>query len=1211
MTAQENEIPLIKRISKGRRLRRQRAQDEHQQQLQVEFDPAALKKSTSRGSSYVRSDSVNERYARVADASSARKYTLPLLEATEEGDYETVKHLLKLATDVNQKDEETGYTALHIACKNNSYDIAKFLLEEGADCNASDKTEQTPLHLAVKKDHHLCCQILLDNEKLEINAYNRTHDTALHQAAKEGRYTLCGMLLEHKNSKVNAKNKKGITPLHYAAQENQWEIIELLLAKNADWSCSDTHSYLALHYAAQKGFQDCCRVLINNVSASDKDKQLRTCLKDGRSPLMLAAKGGHHKCCEIMGFGNINATDKDKNTALHFAAQGGYDYTVTQLLEAGADPNAQNKKLSAPVLEAAGKKKFGCLKILAEKGANLRVFDKLRKNVMHYAAEKDAIDALTFLMSFQVLIELIDKKDTNNCSPLHLAIKKGADECALLLLEKGASPIEPCSGGLTPLHLAADKGSTSVCEVLLSKKEVQVSQENDSKVTPLHMAALHGSTDVCQMLIRRGARLTAVDAEGRTALHVASAEGHANVVKFLSKKGLSSKLRDDTGSCALHLAAAKGSIKCCEVLVSSAKVTCWDLDQNGNLPMDRAFKKKSKDGKLSQEDLDKHDEVFKFLLMNLCHKINPDRQLRIHEYMHKALEDRRIVVIEAIIDSCWWEAGISGENGHHCMNFRDLIKEYPTIALKLQNKCITCCKENGSKVTYDFRLFEDNYYIPSGTKTLAKSPFHPVTHEVLPRATLFIEDGLAWKQKHPLTLMITHQRHQLLHHPLVRMWLWRKWSSYIFIIFLIRLMIEIMLAVFLGCYMGVAVNWLHIQENCNLTSSDTYKQDFCAIADGISMRWSEGIKSPSINSTSMNNTGMNNASFDSTSVNDTEDLAVPSLFSDIENNTLLCIENYADTGATKTVLWIGLLVLTTVIILLELNFLFRLKKDFLQRDHFLQGIRILFVLILLIPHDGCEYKYLILKVINWQSGIIALLLTWLHLINALNELPVLSVFMPVTESFIKSFFKVIFYIIMIVFVFAFTFHLLLRDQSAFATVPQAMVKTIVWMLGDLGYDDTFLKEEEALYYPIMVNSIFVVFVTILGGFIANMVITQPANKLNNFRDKALFHRAASRTKLFLKLDICFPFFRKKRTVGSFVDNESKAINFFMKRIVMLDNKNELMPETEVSPLQLQLEENNKQFNAMQIQFQEQKEEIRELRHQINFLVKTLIEQKQS
>lgn len=66
--------------------------------------------------------------------------------------------------------------------------------------------------------------------------------------------------------------------------------------------------------------------------------------------------------------------------------------------------------------------------------------------------------------------------------------------------------------------------------------------------------------------------------------------------------------------------------------------------------------------------------------------------------------------MDAIIDSAWWEAGFSGENGHHCLNFQVLLEERPHLALKAQNNCIQR-KDSDTKVTYDFRFFEFNYYV--------------------------------------------------------------------------------------------------------------------------------------------------------------------------------------------------------------------------------------------------------------------------------------------------------------------------------------------------------------------------------------------------------------------------------------------------------------------------------------------------------------------
>lgn len=421
-----------------------------------------------------------------------------------------------------------------------------------------------------------------------------------------------------------------MSPLHLAAQENHPKVIELLLSNGANWSLQDKSFHLPLHYAAQKGYPQSCETLMSSLEQADKSKLLKKILKDGKTPLMLAAKGGHHKCCVKLTNGNINAKDKEGNTALHYAAIGGFENTMAELLSMGANPNTCNKKGNSPISEAASKKKINCLMLLVENGAKLDVLNDMGKTILHCAAEKNAEDCLRYLFTEQHMEDQLGQVDKESCTPLHLAIKRDAVQSAELLLGYGASVTAQCSGGMTPLHLAAGKGFTGICEKLLAIPHIQVSKENDDKATPLHMAAMHGSNDVCQMLIRKGARLTATDKHGRTPLHVAAVRGNANLVRFLSKKGISQRARDDTQSTALHLAASYGSLPACEVLVNSAKATCSEVDQNGQLPHDRAFEKK-------------HDEVFKYLLHNLPYNDHcEDRMLTLHNYMHTALMDKRM-----------------------------------------------------------------------------------------------------------------------------------------------------------------------------------------------------------------------------------------------------------------------------------------------------------------------------------------------------------------------------------------------------------------------------------------------------------------------------------------------------------------------------------------------------------------------------------------
>ena len=255
--------------------------------------------------------------------------------------------------------------------------------------------------------------------------------------------------------------------------------------------------------------------------------------------------------------------------------------------------------------------------------------------------------------------------------------------------------------------------------------------------------------------------------------------------------------------------------------------------------------------------------------------------------------------------------------------------------------------------------------------------------------------------------------------------------------------------------------------------------------------------------------------------------------------------------------------------------------------------------------------YFMLQKEQWQCGIIALLMAWLLLISKLNQLPVFSVFVPITSNFIKSFIKVVSYILLLLGLFAFIFHLLLADQSAFLTMPQAMVKTIVWLLGDLGYDDTFLNPDHPLVYPATANFLFVVFVTTISGFIVNLFVTQPSEKLEDFRKRTAFHNAASQSRLMLQLDVCFPYFRKQRTRITVTNNENEKnhSNILSKILLKFDTAEE---EAKLEdPLLKKLEEQNCQISHLLRLHTEHKEEMRDLKNQLHYVIRNMSGQRPS
>lgn len=64
---------------------------------------------------------------------------------------EIMEYLLDLKSDINKQDE-LGQTALHIAVKNNDFDVINMLIKRGADANIKNRNGLTPLQYMCNKN---------------------------------------------------------------------------------------------------------------------------------------------------------------------------------------------------------------------------------------------------------------------------------------------------------------------------------------------------------------------------------------------------------------------------------------------------------------------------------------------------------------------------------------------------------------------------------------------------------------------------------------------------------------------------------------------------------------------------------------------------------------------------------------------------------------------------------------------------------------------------------------------------------------------------------------------------------------------------------------------------------------------------------------------------------------------------------------------------
>jgi ankyrin repeat protein len=152
------------------------------------------------------------------------------------------------------------------------------LLVNKADVNAKDNDGWMPLRHAPFKGCQSAAEMLLIH-KADINARAPKADfipapmqPGLGYKLSSSGWTPLLLAISHKdvvelllayNADVNARNSRGDTPLHAAAAGGNTDVVALLLANKAEINAKEnTHGFTPLHLAARKRNQDVIELLL-------------------------------------------------------------------------------------------------------------------------------------------------------------------------------------------------------------------------------------------------------------------------------------------------------------------------------------------------------------------------------------------------------------------------------------------------------------------------------------------------------------------------------------------------------------------------------------------------------------------------------------------------------------------------------------------------------------------------------------------------------------------------------------------------------------------------------------------------------------------------------------------------------------------------------------------------------------------------------------
>ncbi|XP_075056836.1 ankyrin repeat and EF-hand domain-containing protein 1-like [Mixophyes fleayi] len=248
---------------------------------------------------------------------------------------------------INLTEPRNGYGALHQAAEVNNVDMCKFLLSLGAQPDVQDFKGCTPAMKAAELGHDLVLEVLAKAHASMTIVNKEGKGILFYCISPTKRHLRCFQIALDGGADVNNKTKGGI-PVFLAACEQARECKEMcltLLERGAKaYAYNPKTSRTALMEAAREGALDVVRSILKkggNVNAFDKQRY---------HAVHFAAKGGFFEILMVLSAykADMGIIAMDGNTALHHAASGGFADCCKFLGQRGCNPIWKNIKTMTP-----------------------------------------------------------------------------------------------------------------------------------------------------------------------------------------------------------------------------------------------------------------------------------------------------------------------------------------------------------------------------------------------------------------------------------------------------------------------------------------------------------------------------------------------------------------------------------------------------------------------------------------------------------------------------------------------------------------------------------------------------------------------------------------------------------------------------------------------------------------------------------------------
>lgn len=290
--------------------------------------------------------------------------------------------------------DESGRSALWYACQGGCAGaVVEALLRAGASPLRADDAGVTPLMAACGAGSAEVAELLLRRAEVveAIDASDEEGRTALHSALLGGEEAAVVEALVRGGCGCGGGDDAGVTPLMLAAEAGRAGVVRLLLSTGrcGDLNSATKQGHSAVWFAAQSGSTETLGALLAAPAGADGGAEggdragggtgvrvdAAAASRSGVTPLMAACdRGAEATALALLDtgrFGPVDARDKQRRTALHYAAASGLTAVALRLIACGAAADAVDRDGMTPLMRACSSARSGVAEALARSGRPL------------------------------------------------------------------------------------------------------------------------------------------------------------------------------------------------------------------------------------------------------------------------------------------------------------------------------------------------------------------------------------------------------------------------------------------------------------------------------------------------------------------------------------------------------------------------------------------------------------------------------------------------------------------------------------------------------------------------------------------------------------------------------------------------------------------------------------------------------------------------